>query len=85
MADARILIVDDHPLFREALRHALSAGKTHLEISEAGSLDTLIALLAKDDENPLRVCASSGRLTGTGCRPVARHRSGSRTELWCSG
>ena len=49
MADARILIVDDHPLFREALRNALSAGKTQLDISEAGSLDTLIAHLTKDD------------------------------------
>jgi DNA-binding NarL/FixJ family response regulator len=49
MADARILIVDDHPLFREALRHALSAGKSKLEISEAGSLDALTAHLAKDD------------------------------------
>ena len=43
MAAARILIVDDHPLFREALRHALTAGKADLEISEAGSLDALIA------------------------------------------
>jgi len=33
MADARILIVDDHPLFREALRHALGTAKSHLEIS----------------------------------------------------
>ena len=49
MADARILIVDDHPLCREALRNALSAGKSQLDISEAGSLDTLIAHLAKDD------------------------------------
>ena len=49
MAAARILIVDDHPLFREALRHALTAGKADLEISEAGSLDALIAHLAKDD------------------------------------
>jgi DNA-binding NarL/FixJ family response regulator len=49
MADARILIVDDHPLFREALRNALGAAKSQLDISEAGSLDTLIAHLAKDD------------------------------------
>lgn len=49
MEVARILIVDDHPLFRDALRHTLSAGKTRLEISEAGSLDALIAHLAKDD------------------------------------
>lgn len=49
MADARILIVDDHPLFREALRHALSTAKSHLEISEADSLNTLTAQLARDD------------------------------------
>ena len=49
MEAARILIVDDHPLFRDALRHALSAGKTRLDISEAGSLDSLIAILANDD------------------------------------
>ena len=49
MADARILIVDDHPLFREALRNALGTAKSRLDISEAGSLDTLIAHLAKDD------------------------------------
>ena len=49
MEAARILIVDDHPLFRDALRHALSGGKTRLDISEAGSLDSLIAILANDD------------------------------------
>ena len=73
MADARILIVDDHPLFREALRHALSAGKTHLEISEAGSLDTLIALLA------LPLCASScvtmTSLVGVASPAECSHRS----------
>jgi DNA-binding NarL/FixJ family response regulator len=49
MADARILIVDDHPLFREALRHALGTAKSHLEISEADSLNALTAKLADDD------------------------------------
>ena len=49
MAEARILIVDDHPLFREALRHALSTGKSRLEISEADSLNSLTAQLAQDD------------------------------------
>ena len=50
MEAARVLIVDDHPLFREALRHALMAGKANLEIAEAGSLDSLIAHLTKDDD-----------------------------------
>jgi DNA-binding NarL/FixJ family response regulator len=49
MADARILIVDDHPLFREALRNALGTAKSRLDISEAGSLDDLISILARDD------------------------------------
>ena len=49
MAEARILIVDDHPLFREALRHALGTAKSRLEISEADSLDSLTAKLADDD------------------------------------
>ncbi len=45
----RFLIVDDHPLFREALRNALGTAKTRLDISEAGSLDALISHLARDD------------------------------------
>ena len=49
MADARILIVDDHPLFREALRHALGTAKSRLEISEADSLNSLTTKLADDD------------------------------------
>ena len=49
MAEARILIVDDHPLFREALRHALGTAKSRLEISEADSLNSLTAKLADDD------------------------------------
>jgi DNA-binding NarL/FixJ family response regulator len=39
MAQTHILIVDDHPLFRDALRHALSTAKSAPRISEAGSLD----------------------------------------------
>ena len=49
MAEARILIVDDHPLFREALRLALSTAKPWLEISEADSLNALTRRLADDD------------------------------------
>ncbi|MGI9418828.1 MAG: response regulator transcription factor [Geminicoccaceae bacterium] len=45
MAAYRIVIVDDHPLFRDALRQALSDSFEQLEISEAGSLDGLSGVL----------------------------------------
>lgn len=41
MAATRILIVDDHPLFRGALNQALSAADQDMEIREVGSLDEL--------------------------------------------
>ncbi len=45
MTEHHIAIVDDHPLFRNALRHTLSAAFGDLRLSEAGSLDELIAVL----------------------------------------
>lgn len=42
----RIVIVDDHPLFRGALAHALNSALVDAEILEAGSLDELNGLLA---------------------------------------
>ena len=48
MASTRILIVDDHPLFRKALNQALSVSLHAAEIIEAGSLDELTAKLAVD-------------------------------------
>lgn len=41
MASYRIVIVDDHPLLRDALRQALSGSVQGLEVAEAGSLDGL--------------------------------------------
>ena len=49
MSATRIVIVDDHPLFRGALAQTLSSSIEAVEIVEAGSLDELIGLLAKDD------------------------------------
>ena len=46
----RIVIVDDHPLFRDALNHALSAAFELVEILEAGSFDEIAAMLADDSE-----------------------------------
>lgn len=38
---SKVLIVDDHPLFRVALRHALSATLPGLEVIEAASMESL--------------------------------------------
>ena len=46
MATHRIIIVDDHPLFRGALRQALDPLFDMQNISEAGSLDELSTTLA---------------------------------------
>ncbi len=45
MPKQRILIVDDHPLFRGALNQALSAAIPDIEVLEAGSLENLTATL----------------------------------------
>ncbi len=44
-----IAIVDDHPLFRDALRHTLAAKFKELRLSEAGSLEELGTILAQGD------------------------------------
>ncbi|MEO1199521.1 MAG: response regulator transcription factor [Pseudomonadota bacterium] len=41
----RIIIADDHPLFRDALRGALSAQFPAADITEAGAIDAVEALL----------------------------------------
>jgi DNA-binding NarL/FixJ family response regulator len=41
MPNSRFVIVDDHPLFRDALRQALARSMHGVEILEAGSLDEL--------------------------------------------
>ncbi len=45
MAGFRVIIVDDHPLFRDALRQALTDSFGDMEISEAGTLDGLSKVL----------------------------------------
>src|SRR5690349_612364 len=44
----RIIIVDDHPLFRAALRQTLSGGKDDIAVEEAGDLTALTASLEAD-------------------------------------
>jgi DNA-binding NarL/FixJ family response regulator len=49
----RILIVDDHPLFREALKGAIAGGVTGAHVTQAASLDAARALLDKDNDYDL--------------------------------
>jgi DNA-binding NarL/FixJ family response regulator len=46
----RLVIADDHPLFRGALREAVSGLFDHAEIAEAGSFDDAAALLERDSD-----------------------------------
>lgn len=50
MAATRILIVDDHPLFREALKQAISGGVNNAAVTLAGTLDAATAILDKEDD-----------------------------------
>jgi DNA-binding NarL/FixJ family response regulator len=45
MSRRRIIIVDDHPLFRAALRQTLASGDPSIEVEEAGDLPGLNAAL----------------------------------------
>jgi DNA-binding NarL/FixJ family response regulator len=47
---ARLVIADDHPLFRGALREAVSGLFENVEIAEAGSFDEVAALLDRGGE-----------------------------------
>src|SRR5690606_6275362 len=53
MAGYRIVIADDHPLFRGALRQALCDIYPDVRIEEAGSLDDVVAVLENGDEPDL--------------------------------
>ena len=45
MTGHKIIIADDHPLFRDALKQALEGTDLQLEIDEAGALDKVISTL----------------------------------------
>ncbi|RUT34512.1 response regulator transcription factor [Arsenicitalea aurantiaca] len=50
MTRRRIIIVDDHPLFRAALRQTLAGGDPSIAVEEAGDLSALSAALEADRE-----------------------------------
>src|SRR6202045_3633777 len=47
-ASTRLVIADDHPLFRDALRQAMTSVIVSAKIDEAGSFEELTALLEQD-------------------------------------
>ena len=49
-AKTHLVIADDHPLFRDALRQAVASVVASAVISEAGSFDDLTALLERDSD-----------------------------------
>ncbi len=49
-ASTRLVIADDHPLFRDALRQAVASVVTAASIDEAGSFEDLTRLLGQDDD-----------------------------------
>jgi DNA-binding NarL/FixJ family response regulator len=53
MTRRRIIIVDDHPLFRAALRQTLTGGDASAEVEEAGDLAGLNAALDAERERDL--------------------------------
>ncbi|MBL8895175.1 MAG: response regulator transcription factor [Rhizobiales bacterium] len=53
MASQRVIVVDDHPLFREAVRQALAAAFPGISIAEAGTLDAVSEILAQDSDYDL--------------------------------
>jgi DNA-binding NarL/FixJ family response regulator len=50
IASTHLIIADDHPLFRDALRQAVASVIPSAKIDEAGSFEDLTALLEQDAE-----------------------------------
>lgn len=53
MAGQRVIVVDDHPLFREAVRQALATAFPGIAIAEAGTLDAVVEILSRDSDYDL--------------------------------
>src|SRR5260370_5730108 len=50
VATTHLVIADDHPLFRDALRQAVASVVTQAKIDEAGSFEDLTSLLEQDSD-----------------------------------
>src|SRR3954466_12710976 len=52
-ARTRLVIADDHPLFRDALRQAVASVVSSANIDDAGSFEELTALLERDSKGDM--------------------------------
>ena len=50
VTSTHLVIADDHPMFRDALRQAVASVVEEVKIDEAGTFDELTALLGQDSE-----------------------------------
>jgi len=50
MVTNRLVIADDHPLFRDALEQTIASALVDLEIHQAGSLENVISILEGPDD-----------------------------------
>jgi DNA-binding NarL/FixJ family response regulator len=49
-SNTHLIIADDHPLFRDALRHAVSSVLASAKIGEAGTFEELTAMLERESD-----------------------------------
>lgn len=73
----RIVIADDHSLFRDGLRHVLSALGPDLSVVEAGSLEELVDILGREDTFDLIIAdLSMPGMAGPGSLADVRAQAG---------
>jgi len=65
VTSTHLVIADDHPMFRDALRQAVASVVEEVKIDEAGTFDELTALLGQDSEvDMIRPDLSAGTVPG---------------------
>lgn len=70
MADTRVAVVDDHALFRQAMRHLLT-GEVGLEpVGEAGDIPQALTMLARAGPDVLLLDYSLGGVSGIDAIPL---------------
>ena len=72
-AQYRLMIADDHPLFRGALREAVTGLPERVVSDEAGSFDDVVALLEQGAEK-VYACATHAVLSGPAVERIANSR-----------